>query len=118
MCDKDEILAILETFASTESMGVLFIDNATSDFLFIIPSGNPIDANGFQEMWTSGYLILQSAEITKVHKFYLLSTDTALCAFTLATKFTYKGTHNDDIPTVTSILKKINDKWKEAWMQS
>ncbi len=47
-------------------MGSFFLDNATHDFLFIRPSGNPIDANGFHDMWSSGELILESAEITKV----------------------------------------------------
>ena len=92
-------------------------DNATPDFLFIRPSGNPIDAKGFQEMWSSGDLVLESAEITKVHKFELLSSNAAMCVFTLGSKFTFKGTQNDDLPTVTSIFKKIDEKWKVAWMQ-
>ena len=29
-----------------------FFDNATPDFLFIRPSGNPIDAKGFEQMIT------------------------------------------------------------------
>ena len=117
MSSKEEILSILKTFASTERMGTFFIDNATPDFLFIRPSGNPIDAKGFQEMWSSGDLVLESAEITKVHKLDLLSPDVAMCVFTLGSRFTYKGTQNDDLPTVTSILKRIDKRWKVAWMQ-
>ena len=117
MSSKEEILSILEAFASTEKMGSFFLDNATSDFLFIRPSGNPIDAEGFQRMWSSGDLVLESAEITKVHKFELLGSDSAMCVFTLGSIFTYKGTQNDDLPTVTSILKRIDKRWKVAWMQ-
>ena len=117
MSPKQEILLILEAFASTERMGTFFIDNATPDFLFIRPSGNPIDAKGFEEMWSSGDLVLESAEITKVHKFDLLCSDAAICIFTLGSKFTYKGNPNDDLPTVTSIFKKIDEKWKVALMQ-
>ena len=117
MSSKEEILSILEAFASTERMGSFFVENATPDFIFIRPSGNPIDALGFQEMWSSGDLVLESAEITKVHKFELLGQDSAICVFTLGSKFTYKGTPNDDLPTVTSIFKKINSKWKVALMQ-
>ena len=98
-------------------MRSFFVDNATHDFLFIRPSGNPIEAKGFKEMWASGDLVLESAEITKVHKFELLGSDAAICVFTLGSKFTYKGTQNDDLPTVTSIFKRINKKWKVAWMQ-
>ena len=117
MSSKEEILNILDSFASTERMGNFFVDNATPDFLFIRPSGNPLDAKGFQEMWASGDLVLESAEITKIHKFELLSQNAAMCVFTLESKFKYKGTQNDDLPTVTSIFKKINDQWKIAWMQ-
>ena len=52
-----------------------------------------------------------------MHKFELLGSNAAMCVFTLGSKFTYKGTQNDDLPTVTSIFKKIDEKWKVAWMQ-
>ena len=52
-----------------------------------------------------------------MHKFELLGSNAAICVFTLGSKFTYKGTQNDDLPTVTSIFKKIDEKWKVAWMQ-
>lgn len=68
-------------------------------------------------MWSSGDLELQSADITKLHKFELLGSNAAICVFTLGTKFTYKGTQNDDVSSVTSIFKKIEEKWKVAWMQ-
>ena len=89
-----------------------FLKNATSDFLFIRPSGNPIDAKGFQEMWSSGDLVLESAEITKVHKFELFGQNAAMCVFTLGSKFTYKGMQNDDLPTVNSILKILMESGK------
>jgi len=59
-------------------------------------------------MWSSGDLVLESAEITNVHKFELLGSNSAMCVFTLSSKFTYKGVQNDHLPTVTSILKKID----------
>ena len=43
--------------------------------------------------------------------------DVAMCVFTLGAKFSYKGTPNDDLPTVTSIFKKIDGNWKIHWMQ-
>ena len=51
MSSKEEILSILEAFASTERMGSFFINNGTPDFLFIRPSGKPIDAKGSQNIW-------------------------------------------------------------------
>ena len=117
MSSKEKILSILEGFASTERMWSFFLDNATPNFLFIRPSGNPKDAKGFHDMWSSWDLELQSAEITKVHKFELLGSNAAICVFTLGSKFTYEGTQNDDLPTVTSIFKNIGEKWKVAWRQ-
>ena len=65
MSSKEEIVSILEAFASTERMGSFFLDNATPDFLFIRPSGNPIDAKGFQEMWSSGDLVLGTQKLQR-----------------------------------------------------
>jgi len=65
--------------ASTERMGTFFLDNATPDFLFIRPSRNPIDAKGLQNMWPSGDLVLESAEITTVDKFELSGSKAAMC---------------------------------------
>ena len=117
MNDKEKIISLLDELASPEKMGSFFMNNATPDFLFIRPSGNPISAKGFEEMMNSGDVVQEKAEITKIHRFELLSSDVAMCVFTLGAKFTYKGTFNDDLPTVTSIFKKIDGIWKIHWMQ-
>ena len=93
------------------------MNNATPDFLFIRPSGNPISAKGFEEMMNSGDVVQEKAEITKIHRFEFLSSDVAMCVFTLGAKFTYKGTLNDDLPTITSIFKKVGEAWKIHWLQ-
>ena len=117
MTEKEKITSLLYELASPQKMGSFFINNATSDFLFIRPSGNPISAKGFEEMMNSGDVVQEKAEITKIHRFEFLSSDVAMCVFTLGAKFTYKGTLNDDLPTVTSIFKKVEDIWKIHWMQ-
>ena len=116
MTDKETILALLSEFANPEKMASFFVNNATSDFLFIRPSGNPIDAKGFKQM-ISGDVVQEKAEITKIHRFEFLSENIVMCIFTLGSKFTYKGTPNDDLPTVTSIFKKLDNVWKICWMQ-
>ena len=117
MSDKEKIISLLNELATPEKMGSFFIKNATSDFLLIRPSGNPLDAAGFEQMMTSGDVIQEKAEITKIHRFEFLSENIVICIFTLGSKFTYKGTLNDDLPTVTSIFKKVNNVWKIHWMQ-
>ena len=117
MTDKEKIILLLDELASPEKMGSFFMNNATPDFLFIRPSGNPISAKGFEEMMSSGDIVQEKAAITKIHRFEFLSDNVAMCIFTLGSKFRYKGTPNDDLPTVTSIFKKVSDVWKIDWMQ-
>ena len=115
MTDKETILSLLNEFANPEKMASFFIKNATPNFLFIRPSGNPINAEGFEKM-ISGDVVQEKVEITKIHRLEFLSDDVSLCIFTLGSKFTYKGTPNDDLPTVTSIFKKVENVWKIHWM--
>ena len=117
MTDKEKIISLLNDFANPEEMGSFFVENATSDFLLIRPSGNPLDAAGFEKMMTSGDVIQEKAEITKIHRFEFLSANIVMCIFTLGSKFSYKGKPNDDLPTVTSIFKKVDNIWKIHWMQ-
>ena len=116
MTDKEIILSLLNEFANQEKLAEFFIHNATSDFLFIRPSGNPINAEGFEKM-ISGEVVQEKAEITKIHRLEFLSEYVSLCIFTLGSKFTYKCSPNDDLPTVTSIFKKVDNVWKIHWMQ-
>ena len=116
MNDKDTIISLLNDFADPKKMASFFVKNATSDFLFIRPSGNPINAEGFEKM-ISGDVVQEKAEITKIHRLEFLSENIVMCIFTLGSKFTYKGVPNDDLPTVTSIFKKVDNTWKINWMQ-
>ena len=116
MNDKETITTLLHEFANPKKMASFFVENATPDFLFIRPSGNPINAEGFEKM-VSREVVQEKAEITKIHRLEFLSDSVSLCIFTLNSKFTYKGTPNDDLPTVTSIFKKVDNVWKIHWMQ-
>ena len=113
--DKEKILQLIENFTAND-YGEFLINNATKDFLFIRPSGNPIDALGFLEMKTSGDLTDGYCEVKKIYKFEFLSDDAAMCVFTLRTSFVYKDVQNSDLASVTAIIKKINNQWKFSWM--
>ena len=116
MTDQETIISLLNEFSNPKNMASFFVKNATQDFLFIRPSGNPLDAKGFEQMITDD-VVQEKAEITKIHRLEFLSEQAVMCIFTLGSKFTYKGTSNDDLPTVTSIFKKVNNIWKIHWMQ-
>ena len=116
MRDKDKIIELLEGFSAND-YGEFLAENSTKDFLFIRPSGNPIDALGFIKMKTSGELSCDGyTDIEKIRKLEFLSDDVAMCVFTLRSSFVYKDIQNSDLATVTTILKKINNQWKFSWM--
>ena len=58
-----------------------FVNNATSNFLFIRPSGNPIDAKGFEQMITDE-IVQEKAEITKILRFEFLSENIVTVSYT------------------------------------
>ena len=113
--EKNKIITLLENFTAND-YGEFLINNATKDFLFIRPSGNPIDASGFIKMRTSGDLTDGYCDVKKIHKLEFLSIDVAMCVFSLRSYFVYKDIQNSDIATVTAIIKKINHQWKLSWM--
>ena len=114
--EEEKIIQLIDNF-TTNDFGEFLLDNATKDFLFIRPSGNPIDALGFIQMKTSGELSCDGyTDIKKIRKLEFLSNDVAMCVFTLRSSFVYKDIQNSDLATVTTILKKINNQWKLSWM--
>ena len=115
LIEEENIIQLVENFTAND-YGDFLLNNATEDFLFIRPSGNPIDASGFIEMITSGDLNNGYCDVKKIHKLDLLSDDIAMCVFTLRSSFVYKYVQNSDLATVTSIIKKIEDQWKFSWM--
>ncbi len=117
MLNEERIITeLLDNFAAN-NYGDFLINNATEDFLFIRPSGNPIDIMGFIEMKTSGDLVDGYSDIIKIHKLEFFSSDVSICVFTLRSSFVYKGVQNSDLATVTAIFKKIKNQWKFFLMQ-
>ena len=48
MNDKETMISLLNEFANPKKMASFFVNNATPDFLFIRPSGNPLYAEVFK----------------------------------------------------------------------
>ena len=116
LSEEEKIIQLIDNFTAND-YGEFLLDNATKDFLFIRPSGNPIDASGFIKMRTSGDLSWDGyTDVKKIRKLEFLSDDVAMCVFTLRSSFIYKNIQNSDLATVTAILKKINNQWKFSWM--
>jgi len=116
LSEEEKIIQLINNFTAND-YGEFLLNNATKDFLFIRPSGNPINASGFIEMKTSGDLSWDGyTDVKKIRKLEFLSDEVAMCIFTLRSSFVYKDIQNNDLATVTSIIKKINNQWKLSWM--
>ena len=113
---NEQITALLNAYSTDDGNGRFLLSNSTDDFKFIRPSGNPVDAQGYADMFASGDIVLTAVELKKLHKLDVYG-DIAFCAFTQSASFTYKGTPNDDIYTVSALVKVVDGKWKFAWMQ-
>ena len=111
MSDQDEIFSLLENLAAAEYYHEFLRENGTNDFLFIRPSGNPIDVDGFEKMTLCGDVIDNYSEIIDIEKLVFLSDTSAMCVFIMRENFEYKGIKNDDVAIYTSILKKIKNQW-------
>ena len=114
--NHQQISTLLAEYAEKGHTGTFFMEKATEDFQFIRPSGNPIDAAGFTAMFSSGDINVSKSAVAKIHKLDVYG-DIAFSAFTQTVEFTYKGTPNDDVCTVSALLKKVSGDWKIAWMQ-
>ena len=108
---QDEILSLLENLAAAEYYHEFLRENGTKDLLFIRPSGNPIDADGFKKMTLCGDVKDNYSEIIEIYKLEFLSDASAMCVFVMRENFEYKGIKNDDVALYTSILKKEKNKW-------
>ena len=113
---QDEILSLLENLAAAEYYHEFLRENGTRDFVFIRPSGNPIDADGFKKMTLSGDVIDNYSEIIDIEKLEFLSDTIAICIFIMRENFEYKGIKNNDVAIYTSILKKIKNQWKFSFI--
>ena len=115
LSDENQIIQLLENFTAND-YGEFLLNNATEDFLFIRPSGNPINVMGLIEMSTSGDLSDGYCDIQTIRKLDFFSPDAAMCVFTLRSSFVYKDIQNSDLATVTAIIKKTKNKWEFSWM--
>ena len=80
------------------------------DCVFIRPSGNPLDKNGWKQMMTATDVTVESNELVSINKLQVVG-DMAYVCYTAHGKFNYKGTPNDDVAVLTSVLKKVNGVW-------
>ena len=80
------------------------------DCVFIRPTGNPLNKKGWDDMMNNEDVKVGSNELVSINKLQVCG-DMAFVCYTTHGKFTYKGTENDDIAVLTSVLQKVDGKW-------
>ena len=71
-------------------MASFFVDNSAPDFLFIRPSGNPLDAKRCKQM-IIGDIVQERAEIKRIYPSEFINENVAICILTLDSKLLTKG---------------------------
>ena len=81
------------------------------DCVFVRPSGNPLNKEGWIEMMTNDDVKVESNDLVSINKLKV-NGDMAYVCYTTHGKFSYKGTSNDDIAVLTSVLQRVNGEWQ------
>ena len=84
-----------------------------ADANLIRPSGNPLDMAGFKAMMASPDIIVESDVVASVDDVKeIAGGQAAVVVFTTLSKFSYKGTPNDDVAKFSVTYEKVDDTWK------
>lgn len=84
--------------------------------VFIRPTGNPLDLDGWNKMMTNEDVNVESSRLVQMNRLRI-SENMAYVCYTTHGKFTYKGTENDDVAVFTSILEKLDGRWQVVFGQ-
>ncbi len=95
MCNKDHRVGMKHTH---------------NDCLFIRPSGNPLNMEGWNAMMNNENVNVESNDLVSINKMRIVG-DMAYVCYTNHGKFNYMGNENDDVAVLTSVLERVNGKW-------
>ena len=107
--DEDVIKGIINDMCNVDYK--VGIKHMHEDCVFIRPSGNPLDKKGWEEMMNNDDVDVESNSLVSINKLQV-EGDMACVCYTAHGKFSYKGVNNDDVAVHTSVLKKVDNKWK------
>ena len=82
----------------------------SDECVFVRPSGNPLDKNGWESMMTNEDVNVESSKLVSINKLQIEGNMAYVC-YTSHGRFTYKGTPNDDVAVFTNVLQKVNGRW-------
>jgi len=95
MCNKDHNVGMKHTH---------------QDCVFIRPTGNPLNMDAWNNMMNNADVNVDSNELVAINKLEVCG-DMAYVCYTNHGVFNYKGTANDDVSVLTSVLQKLDGRW-------
>ena len=116
MADTEVIRQMVVDFSS-DMDGSYLTQNMKEGMVLVRPSGNPIAGKDYAAFITGPDVDLTEMKLVKIHRIEV-GSDMALAVFTHSSKFTYKGTANDDPAYIISLVfQKADGAWRISYMQ-
>lgn len=106
--DKEQIIDVIKATCNKDHR--VGMAHTHDDCVFIRPTGNPLNMEGWNAMMTNENVRVDSNELVSINKMKIVG-DMAFVCYTNHGKFNYMGTENDDIAVLTSILQRVDGKW-------
>jgi hypothetical protein len=115
--ELEQITGLINKFANMTTAKTPFLDIFAPGAITIRPTGNPMGQSLWEEMRASEDVVPVSNELLNIEKIDVcegpsISTGMAYAIFTVHSKFTYKGTDNDDVAVFTIVAKKSDCQWR------
>ena len=106
--DKDQVEAVIrDTCNKDHNVGMKHMHD---DCVFVRPTGNPLNKDGWNNMMNNKDVVVESNDLVTINKVKIVG-DMAFVCYTTHGKFSYKGTKNDDIAVISSVLQRVDGKW-------
>jgi ketosteroid isomerase-like protein len=117
LLEVEQITELINKYVNMTIAKTPYLDVFAPGAFMIRPTGNPLGQKLWEEMRASEDVVPGSSELLNIDKIDVfegttVSTGMAYAIFTAHSKFTYKGTHNDDVAVFTIVTKKSGDQWK------
>lgn len=106
--DEEKIKSIVDDMCQKDH--TLGMRHMGKDCVFIRPSGNPLDKDGWNEMMNNPNVNVEDSKLLSINKLNICG-DMACVCYTSHSKFNYMGQANDDIAVFTSVLQRVDGVW-------
>ena len=106
--DKEQIEDVIHAMCNKDH--TVGMQHTSDDCIFIRPTGNPLNMEQWDNMMKNEDVSVESNELVSINKMEVHG-DMAFVVYTNHGKFNYKGTENNDVAVLTSVLRRVGGRW-------